>query len=412
MSEPFSPFALAVLMVGLIAAANAPLRIGLRRIGVPDVVGYMMLGLGLGAADTAVPFLPGEARHGLETLAAAGLVILLFRVGLESHPKKLIDQLPRASLALIGNILASAGLGYAAARYLIGTELVPALFAAVALAATSVGVSLAVWREAGAVASDEGALLLDLAELDDLAAVLLLAMLLALAPALHGLSDGGTVGGVLMLTASLLAKLAGLAALCLAFAHYAEARFTGWLNRHDSLEGSIVPVAGAALVIAAISEALGLSLAIGALFAGLAFSRDRKRVRLDRAFESLYRFFVPFFFVGIGLAVTAGSLGTALGIGGLLLAVAVVGKIAGTALPLVAATGGSGALLIGVSMVPRAEIAMIVMERGRALGDWAVPPELYGAMVLVSLGTCLVTPPVVRHLLRRRRVEGAGRRGT
>lgn len=400
MSEP-SSIALAVLVIGLIAVANAPLRIGLKRIGVPDIVGYMALGLGLSAAESEVPFLTGEVHHALDTLAAAGVVILLFRVGLESHPQKLIGQLPRAGLALVGNLVASAGLGYAAARFLIGTELVPALFAAIALAATSVGVSLAVWREAGAIDSDEGALLLDLAELDDLAAVLLLALLLALAPALHGLSDGTTVSGVLALTASLLAKLALLAALCLAFAHYAEAPFTDWLDRHDTLEGSIVPVAGVAFVIAAIAEALGFSLAVGALFAGLAFSRDPRRVRLDRAFETLFRFFVPFFFVGIGLDVPVGALGAALGIGGLLLGVAVVGKVVGTALPLLAVTGGSGALLIGVSMVPRAEIAMIVMDRGRGLGDWAVPPELYGAMVLMSLGTCLLTPPVVRYLLQR-----------
>lgn len=155
-------------------------------------------------------------------------------------------------------------------------------------------------------------------------------------------------------------------------------------------------------MIAALAEALGFSLAVGALFAGLAFSRDPRRLRLDRAFETLFRFFVPFFFVGIGLAVPVGGMGAALGIGGLLLGVAVIGKVAGTALPLVAVTGGSGALLIGVSMVPRAEIALIVMERGRALGDWAVPPELYGAMVLVSLGACLLAPPVVRYLLGAR----------
>jgi len=402
MSEPLSPFALAVLIIGLIAVAAGPLRIGLRRIGLPEVVGYIALGLLLATADAALPFLPREARNGLDTLAAAGLVILLFRVGLESHPKKLIRQLPRASFALVGNILVSAGLGYAAARYLIGTALLPAIFLAVALAATSVVVSLAVWQDEEKVDGDEGALLLDLAELDDLVAVLLLAVLLALAPAVHGLSDGSRPPEVLALAGWLLVKLAGFAALCVAFAHYAEARFTGWLNRRDSRASSIVPVAGVAFVIAAIAEALGFSLAIGALFAGLAFSGDPKRVRLDRAFETLFRFFVPFFFVGIGVDVAVGSLGASVGLGALLLIVAVVGKVIGTALPLVAVTGSSGALLIGISMVPRAEIAMVVMERGRALGEWAVTPELFNAMVFVSLGTCLLTPPLVRYLLRRR----------
>lgn len=400
MTEWPSTPALAVLTVGLVAVLAHPVRILLRRYAVPDVVGYLLLGLALGAVDSRLPFLTEGARHGLETLAAVGLVILLFRVGLESHPQKLVRQLPNAGFALLGNIALSAALGYAAVRYLIGMDVMPSVFAAVALTATSVGVSLAVWRDVGAIGSDEGALLLDLAELDDLSAVLLLALLLALAPALQG--AGGEAPWLPGLAGGLLVKLAGFAALCVIFAHYLEARFTAWLNRSDGIAGSIVPVAGLAFVIAALAELLGFSLAVGAIFAGLAFSRDPKRVRLDRAFETLYRFFVPFFFVGIGLDVAIDALGASLAIGGLLLVVAIAGKIAGTALPLVAASGGSGALLIGVSMVPRAEIAMIVMERGQALGGWAVPAALYGGMVFVSLGTCMLTPPVIRYLLSRR----------
>lgn len=401
MSDGASPFALAVLMIGLVAVAAAPLRAGLARVGVPDVVGYLLIGLVVSAADAEFSFLSSEVRHGLDTLAAVGVVVLLFRVGLESHPKKLIRQLPKASLALLGNVLASAVLGYVVVRYLIGSPPLPAIFVAIALTATSVGVSLAVWRDMGAMNTENGALLLDLAELDDLSGVLLLAMLLALAPVIHGTADAGTSPAAHVVAGWLLVKLAGFGALCLAFAHYVERPITRWLRRIDTRAISIVPVAGIGFVIAAVAEVLGFSLAIGALFAGLAFSRDPERVRLDRAFETLFRFFVPFFFVGIGLNVAIASLPVALSLGSILLIIAIVGKVAGTALPLVAATGGSGALLIGVSMVPRAEIAMIVMERGQALGDWAVPPDLFGAMVFVSLGTCLLTPPVIRYLLRR-----------
>jgi len=51
--------------------------------------------------------------------------------------------------------------------------------------------------------------------------------------------------------------------------------------------------------------------------------------------------------------------------------------------------------------VPRAEITMIIMERGRQLGDWAVPAELFAAFVLVSVLTCLVAPIVLELLFRR-----------
>lgn len=70
-----------------------------------------------------------------------------------------------------------------------------------------------------------------------------------------------------------------------------------------------------------------------------------------------------------------------------------------------------GAPLVEISMVPRAEVAMIVMQRGHALGGWPVPPALFAGMVLVSLGTCLVTPPAIRYLSARGR-KGARKGAT
>jgi Kef-type K+ transport system membrane component KefB len=57
------------------------------------------------------------------------------------------------------------------------------------------------------------------------------------------------------------------------------------------------------------------------------------------------------------------------------------------------------AALLGFSMIPRAEIAMIIVHRGMQLGDWALPTDVFGAMVLVSLATCIVSPLVVNVLL-------------
>jgi Kef-type K+ transport system membrane component KefB len=112
--------------------------------------------------------------------------------------------------------------------------------------------------------------------------------------------------------------------------------------------------------------------------------------------------FTPFFFVGIGLHIDPAMLTPALGLGAPLLDVAVLGKIVGTSLPALFTTGGSSALLLGVSMVPRAEIAMVIMQRGLMLGDWAVPARVFAAMALVSAVTCMFTPFVVHTLLRKR----------
>lgn len=61
-------------------------------------------------------------------------------------------------------------------------------------------------------------------------------------------------------------------------------------------------------------------------------------------------------------------------------------------------TNMRGAVLVGLSMIPRAEIAMIIVLKGRSLGDWAMPPGVFGGMVLVSLVTCLSVPIVLKRL--------------
>ncbi len=72
---------------------------------------------------------------------------------------------------------------------------------------------------------------------------------------------------------------------------------------------------------------------------------------------------------------------------GFLFAAAVIGKVLGAGLPALALDGPAGASLIGVSMVPRAEIALVILDEGRRLGPWAVSSELFATMVLVSLAT-------------------------
>ena len=152
-------------------------------------------------------------------------------------------------------------------------------------------------------------------------------------------------------------------------------------------------------MIAAIAGLLGFSEAIGAFFAGLVFSRDPEAVKIDASFEMLYDLFVPFFFISVGFTINLASLGAGLTWGSILLLVAIVGKLVGAGLPALLVTGWQGATAIGLSMVPRAEVMMIVMQHGLTLGDWAVSSHVFSAMVVVSALTSLLTPLILRPLL-------------
>ncbi|MGE0459772.1 MAG: cation:proton antiporter, partial [Vicinamibacterales bacterium] len=141
-------------------------------------------------------------------------------------------------------------------------------------------------------------------------------------------------------------------------------------------------------------------LAIGALGAGLVFSRDPQAVRTEARFEDLYALFVPFFFVRIGMQSDASALTHVLGLGSVLLVAAMLGKLVGAGLPGWLVAGRAAGVLIGLSMMPRAEIAMVVVDAARRLGPDVMPDDAYAAMVLVVLGTCLITPWLLATRLR------------
>ena len=325
---------------------------------------------------------------------------MLFRVGLESNLHGLLSKLPRAAPIWIGNIGLSGLPAYLVSYYFLDLAYIPSLFIAVALTATSVAVSAEVWREAKALGSPNGETFVDVAELDDLSGVAFMAFLLAVAPVLRAGDNDSTLVVVMTTSIILVLKLVGFVALCYFVARYAERHISQFLKKTDEPD-SILMVVGLGLLIATLASFFGFSMAIGALFAGLIFSRDPEAVKLETSFLPLHALFAPFFFIAIGLRIDPNSLGSALGIGGALFVVAVLGKIIGAGGPALMTTGLAGATLIGISMVPRAEIAMVIAQQGSDLGDWAMPPEVYSSLAMISIVTCLISPFGIRWIIRK-----------
>lgn len=395
---PFLEIALvgiALVAASLIGAAGA-------RLHLPALVGHLVLGFLFSWADTRWHFLGDAARTAFSFLASVGLVVLLFSIGLKSDVRGLVAKLPRASLIWAGNIGASAAAGFVAAFYLLGLDLITSLVIATALTATSVGVSLGAWQEAHALQSSYGETLLDVAELDDISGVALMGLLLAVIPVLQQ-GDGSLWNTLGWEAAVFFIKLALFGLFCFAFARLIEGRLVRASERIEPGTGVMLIVFAVGLLIAAGAAWLGFTLAIGALFAGLVYSRDPEVEKVEPAIEPLYAFFTPFFFINIGMQVAPSALAQGWDLGLILLGAAVLGKAVGTALPAWWAVGGAGAILMSVSMIPRAEVAMIVMEQGRRLGPDVVPDAVYAAMVLVAIATSIVAPALLRPLLSRRR---------
>lgn len=406
MTDPGQLDALMVLVVGSSVLAAVLLNALFGRLGLPALVGYMLFGIVLRLADGTWHLFDPRMTTVLRFLGDLGVVLLLFKVGLASHPRQLASKLPKAMVIWIGDVIASAGLGFACAHYLLGLDTVPSLVVATALTATSVGTSVAVWDDKQALDSDRGELLIDVAELDDISGIALMALLFAVMPLLLN-GDGDLLPLLAAETGLFLVRFAGFFLFCLVFALYMERRLVGLAARLRPPPQRMLVVVGVGLLIAAFAGALGLSLAIGALFAGLVFSRDPKAVKTEGAFKDLYAFVMPFFFINIGFQVDPGALSQAGWLSAALAAAAILGKLIGDGLPTLLTIGVPGAALIGISMIPRAEIAMVIMHQGRRLGPDVVPPSVYAAMVVVSALTCLLAPLLLGPLLDRWPPTGA-----
>ncbi len=395
------PDTLMVFLVGMSVLLAIAFRHVCERLRIPALIGYLLIGLGFGLFDQTFGLLHEAAYSAFDLLAALGLVALLFRVGLGSDPKGLLKKLPSASLIWAISVILSGLSGYLAAS-LAGFSLVPALVAGVALTATSIGVSIPPWEKHGLLKSESGALTLDVAELDDISGVILMALLLSLLPLLLQ-GDSITWQAIALTGLSLLVSLAAFIAGCWLFAHWAEPSIARFLARREKPPARMLIVVAIGSLIAALAGFMGFSLAVGALLAGLVFSKAPKTIKEDRTYIVLYDFLVPFFFIGIGLKLDFAALSGALIVGLLLLIAAVIGKVVGAALPAIWIAPSAPALPLAMSMVPRAEIAMVIVDQAGRYGEAVVPPELYGAMTLVTLITCAATPAIVDRLLERQR---------
>jgi Kef-type K+ transport system membrane component KefB len=146
------------------------------------------------------------------------------------------------------------------------------------------------------------------------------------------------------------------------------------------------------------AEVLGGMAAItGTFLAGLMFARSPEKDRLDRGVSAIsYGFFVPIFFVNIGLSVNARQLEAS--VFWLFMAItvaAILGKLVGA---------GAGARLaefswresiqLGAGMISRGEVGLILASVGISQG--LINEGVFSAIVGMVLITTLVTPPFLR----------------
>jgi Kef-type K+ transport system membrane component KefB len=373
-----------------------------QKLHIPALTAFLFIGFIIRCIDTSWPMLTGAGEEIFDFLAKLGVIVILFRTGLECDLRGLMRHLRGASFIWVGNMALSGIAGYCAARWILGLDLIPSLVTGTALTATSVGMTVPMWRRQKALKTSTGQQFIDVAEMDDITGVILMALLFAVLPVLRGELDGALTPMLVRETGRFVLALLLFGGFCALFSLYVEARITNAIRRIEPEPDDMLVVTGLGIMISAAAGLLGFSAAIGAFFAGLVFSRDPKRVDFDASFSAVYDLFAPFFFIGIGMTIAPAELSGAVGIGAILFVIAVLGKVIGAgACAAMTCPSLAAGLALGVSMVPRAEITMVIMKKGHELGGRVVPDSLFSGMVLVSALTCGLTPFVLRPMLEK-----------
>ena len=360
----------------------------------PMVVGYVLGGI------LVSPLTPGPAVSDIRTFelfAEIGVVLLMFSIGVEFS---LRDLLRVKWVAVVGGplgILLSIALGLG-----VGTTLGwPATQGLVVGAVTSVASTMVLVRllvDGGQLHSRHGRVMIGITLVEDLAVVVLTVLIPAL---------GSADTGRLLAIGAALAK----AALILVPFGVVAARITPPLltrvARTRSQELFLLVTLALGLGTAALTQAVGLSVALGAFLAGLLVSESDYAHEISDRLAPLRDAFVAVFFVTLGVLIDPRLLGANLPLLGAMLALVVVGKLVLRA-GIVRLFGYPvrTALLVGVGLGQIGEFSFVLVQASRAAGH--VGAEVYSATLAAALVSILVNAVLVRVVPRWLGQVGAG----
>ncbi|MFE2463514.1 cation:proton antiporter [Streptomyces sp. NPDC059402] len=361
-------------MGGAFVAAAFLARLG-GRIGLPTIPLFMLAGILLG------PHTPGfvlvEDAHDFEMLSALGLVLLLFYLGLEFHLDDLRSGgkrlLTAGGVYLLLNV--GAGLGFG---FVLGWGVREALVLAGVLGISSSAIVTKILIDLGRIGRPETRLILGVIVVEDIFLALYLAALQPVVSGAHGVADTALQAG----------KAFGFLLVLAAAARYGTRLVGRLIDTRDS-ELLVISFLGAAVLVAGVSEVLGVADAIGAFMVGLILAGTPSGPRIRELVHPLRDAFAAIFFFAFGLAIDPGDLASVAGPVAAAAALTVVmNVVAGLCVARVYRYGSEPAAEIATTLVARGEFALILAAMAAGAGlDARLAPFIAGyVLVLAVLG--------------------------
>ena len=388
--QPNSIFFEDFAIVFLAAVAGGILA---RMAGQPLILGYVLGGIAVG------PFTPGPTvsePHAFELFADIGVILLMFSIGLEFSVKDLMRVKWVALTGALLGILLSIG-----AAILVGSLVGwPTTQSIVIGAITSIASTMVLVRllaDRGELRSMHGRIMIGIVLVEDVAVVAMTVLIPAL----------GEFDAERLL---LIAQALGKALLILAPLGYVGTKVIPPILTHvartQSQELFLLVTLAISLGTAAVTQMVGLSLALGAFLAGLIISASEYAHETLARLLSLRDAFVALFFVTIGILIDPSIIVDQLPLLAAMIGLIVAGKfLIRTAIVRLFGYTWMTAILVGIGLTQIGEFSFVLIQTAKSAGH--IGNDVYNATLAASLITILINAALVRHVpdwIGRRRV--------
>ncbi len=385
-----------LLDLALILLSTKLLSMLSKVIRLPQVVGALLAGIVLGPAVLGVI---GETEF-FSQISEIGVIVIMFTAGVTTDLQELRHAGKAGFLIALFGVLvplvSGVGVGWLSSTMgWLDMSLMESIFLGTVMTATSVTITVETLKELGKLETHVGSTLLAAALIDDVLGLICLTVVSSMA--------GSDVNvGLVLLKIVLFFVFAVVVAVLVG-------KFFNWMLPHNigrSLH--LYPTLAFVLCLGmsfCAEQFFGVAGIIGAFAAGLVVATTEKARFIESKFATLSQLLLtPVFFAGVGLKFNLDSMSlNVLWLAIVIFIVAVVSKLIGCGFS-ARACGfrGKECLQIGSGMACRGEVALIVANKGLAMGLLA--SELLSAVILMIVGCAVLVPILLKFFFRNTEV--------
>ncbi|MFO7872765.1 MAG: cation:proton antiporter [Candidatus Undinarchaeales archaeon] len=357
-----------------------------KKLGQSTVIGEILAGIIIGPILLGKFFFLDISSPVIYTLAEIGLVFLLFLVGLKLDIKTFEKFAMTNVLTAFLGVMLPFSLGTLLAFNLFNWTPIQSLLLGGILMATSIGVTARLLDDRNLTRTKAGMAISDAAVLESIITIVVITFLLG-----FGTTQISTFNQFIFASLKIFVFF-----VAIIFLGQRVGGYIITLGEKLNLrvkEGLLSVVLVLIFSLSYISDALGLSMLIGAFLAGVILDERHLKKIEHEVYSMTYGLFVPIFFVYIGALVDPVLIYHNLWWILPIFVVAVVGKFIGSFIgSLLTEVKVKDCFKIGVGMIPRGEIAIILT--GLAAQNGIFASEIYTAIISALLLTIIITPPL------------------